>query len=259
MTPTAEDWQDFARRKEPQLLQVCRSLDLKHLASPRDLPDALLLHQTSRLQVYYAPFGLQRPRVVPLLMVGLTPGFAQARLAYEAWQQADGDRERYESLFNRNVVFAGPTRLNLIRYLDDIGVADALQLPTAAELFTTRQDLMAAYSMLRYPVFVGSELRNYGGTDAAHKDPWLQSMIQHLFLAHVQRQSRQTLIVPMGKYPGRVLRELAGQDPTLEARTLWGFPHTSGSNGHRHAQFLAGRDLFRQKVAAWKQSLARAT
>jgi hypothetical protein len=255
VTPNAQDWQDFARQREPQLLQICQWLDLKQLKSPLDLPAELLLHETPRLQVYYAPFGLQRPRVVPIMMVGLTPGFAQARLAYASWQQADGDRERYETLLNRNVVFAGPTRLNLIRYLDDIGVAAALHLATTAELFSTRQELMASYSLLRYPIFVGPARKNYGGTDAAHKDPWLQSMIEHLFVPHVKRQGPQTLFVPMGKYPGLVLRELTRQNPMLSERILFGFPHTSGSNAHRHTQFLEGRDEFRRKVAAWSYHL----
>ncbi|HYX32149.1 MAG TPA: hypothetical protein VE954_03485 [Oligoflexus sp.] len=247
----AREWQDFRTIKEPQLLQICRALPLSRIKSARDLPDVLLLYRTPKLRVYYAPFGLQRPAVTRIMIVGLTPGFAQAWRAYEAWQEAHEDRDRYEARFIQNVVFAGPTRQNLIHYLDDLGVAQALQLSTSAQLFTTHQHLMATYSILRYPVFVGSELKNYGGTDAAHKDPWLQSMIEHLFLDHVRRQSVHTLIVPMGKYPERVLRMLMDEDPSLENRTLLGFPHTSGSNGHRHQQFQTRRADFLQKVSAW--------
>jgi len=63
------------------------------------------------------------------------------------------------------------------------------------------------------------------------------------------------LVVPLGKAAGLGVR-LAGADP---ARVLDGFPHPSGSNGHRVRQYGRERDRLAAAVRAWAGGQETAT
>jgi hypothetical protein len=250
-------WQNFTNDQEALYQKICLELDLSRIQSAQDLPRSLMLHQDQSLHIVYAPFGLLPQKKARVVIVGLTPGFQQAWKAYENFQKAQGDLDVFAKLLIQNVVFAGSTRSCLIAFLDELGLAEALNLTSTAELFQTRTDLLMPFSLLRYPIFVGDALKNYGGTDSVHKRPIIQAMIHEIFYPYLMAQDPEALIIPMGKYPALALQALTTKDPMLVQRTLLGFPHTSGSNAHRWGQFAKGKAGFQAKIDAWAQSWKR--
>ncbi|MNG08705.1 hypothetical protein D3C84_920820 [compost metagenome] len=61
---------------------------------------------------------------------------------------------------------------------------------------------------------------------------------------------REALIIPLGVNVENVLRQLVAENQLEEERCLWGFPHPSGANGHRHRQFAAHYQDMKERLAA---------
>jgi hypothetical protein len=48
-----------------------------------------------------------------------------------------------------------------------------------------------------------------------------------------------------------VMVELVKRGEIAEERVLFGFPHPSGSNGHRHTKFAEQREPMREHIRHW--------
>lgn len=187
------------------------------------------------LAVYYAPFEGPVNREARLLLVGLTPGWTQTKIAYEVCRE-----ELREGATNAAALravrseapFAG-MRNRLCGWLDGLGVAKWLGVGTTHELFEERRDLLQSTSLIRYPVFVGDLGQNYRGTI---QSPLLWSIIDAVFVPQLNRLPN-ALIVPMGVTVASALRELSVEADSC----LYGFPHPSGANGHGPAQYREHR------------------
>ena len=197
------------------------------------LNSRFLLGREAPLEVYYAPLhGITaNARVV---IVGLTPGKSQMLKAFQAARTLLSEGWRPPRIFDeirRRMAFAGPMRTNLIAMLDKIGVAERLDLPTTAALFDDASEYLHSTSALRYPVLKNG--RNYSGSPNIDNSRFL---------------SDNALVVPLGR---AVERALAHLDLDCSRRTLWGFPHPSGGNGHRVAQFKSEYAQLRRAVSDW--------
>ena len=149
------------------------------------------------------------------------------------------------SEIRRQMAFAGTMRSNLIAMLDRIGVAERLDLASTAALFERASDHVHSTSALRYPVL--RERRNYSGSPKVESSRLLTEMTT-ANLPQELEQLPDALIVPLGRAVEGALGYL-GFDGSR--RTLRGFPHPSGGNGHRVAQFKSEYPQLRRAVRAW--------
>ena len=207
-------------------------------ANPTDrdvVTSDFLLGEEGRIEVYYAPLhGVTTD--AKIIIVGITPGIQQMVAAFAEARRLLHEGMKPPHLFKeirRRMAFKGPMRTNLIDMLDKIGAADRLELASTARLFDDASHLLYSTSALRYPVF--NQGRNYTGSNPPiHRSPLLKSLLTSTLLPDLN-QVPDALIVPLGKAVTTDALKIIGLDK--ERRVLRGFPHPSGGNGHRKAQF----------------------
>lgn len=120
------------------------------------LRDGSRLHMASHrvgsrmIDVFYAPFE-HVEREARVVIVGLTPGRHQALVALETYREALGSNmDPAEALRTAKVAasFSGPMRANLVRMLDAVGLAGALDLSTTAEFWSTASTMVHFTSLV---------------------------------------------------------------------------------------------------------------
>jgi hypothetical protein len=234
-------------------------------AALRDTP--FYLGASGPLEVYYGPFDHLSAQA-RLVLVGITPGRHETALAYRTAR--DGlARGLSPAAIARRVKaaasFGGPTRAHLTAMLDGIGVPaalglpgaaaglgvpDGIGLPSTAALFTPSDaDLLHATAAVRYPV-------QHRGQDYAGASPPLArhaGLLEFVeaYLTPELALLDRALVVPLGKSVEDVLRLLVARGALDPGRCLFGFPHPSGRNVARAAQYAARQPALRRAVAAW--------
>ena len=216
--------------------------------SPLDVArEAFLLAREGRLAVFYAPLHAITPNA-RVVIVGLTPGRSQMVAAFQEARRLLRDGWHPPHLFQeirRRMAFKGSMRTNLVHMLDRIGVANRLGLGTSANLFGNASHHLHSTSALRYPVFVDG--RNYSGSPKIWQSPLLTRIVT-ANLPFELEQAPDAFIVPLGKAVEDALALVGFRD---SPRTLTGFPHPSGANGHRVKQFRSERQRLQRAVHAW--------
>jgi hypothetical protein len=219
-------------------------------SSLQDLPTELQLFADGRIRIVYAPFGFVN-RAAKVAIVGLTPGWQQASIAYQAAIDAirhgaspiEAHRRRKSA-----AAFAGSMRRNLIHMLDEAELYNHLSISSTADLFDS-PDLHAT-SALRVPVFY-RDGRNYKGRDPKPtKHPVLVEMIEGILAPELENVPK-ALIIPLGVAVSECLSHLCSHGQLEASRCLFGFPHPSGANGNRTRQFEAVKVDLRARIRAW--------
>jgi hypothetical protein len=207
-----------------------------------------LIGREGKLQVFYAPVDAIATDA-RIVLVGLTPGWQQMRLAFEACRDALVDEHSDDeclSAVKANAAFAG-MRSRITTWLDDLGVAAWLGIDSTSALFEKRRDLVQGTSAIRYPVFSGDDWQNYTGySPSPDRSELLMSIVRARLVPELATMP-SALVVPLGNAVSGLLTSLAGVDPS---RCLLGFPHPSGANGHAPKQFASQRDDLRRKVSS---------
>ncbi|WP_316568741.1 hypothetical protein [Neobacillus sp. YIM B06451] len=202
-----------------------------------------------KLEIFYSPFEYINTSA-RILIAGITPGMHQMRVAYQTvhgFRGKDAPDEEILREVKKQSSFEGPMRRNLVAMLDELGLADHLGIPTTMDLFGKANHLVQTAFILPHAVFfVG---KNYNG---ARPDPWktelLRSQIETYF-AKEHSVLNAPLIIPLGVNVLRVIEEL-GKSAQLDTSYLVaGFPHPSGSNGHRHKQFAENKEKMRREIS----------
>ena len=244
---------------------------LRSLADPVQLTgevaDALTIDRDGSLRVIWAPFDYMPKRPV-LVLVGITPGRFQAEKAvatFRAGLRCGLDTQGALRHVKAIASFSGPLRANLVAMLDHIGLHDALDLSSCADLFGAAGEPVHFTSALRYPVFIQGA--NYSGTPGILQTPmllrWVDTalgeearkknlkvgvglMCRHCeargeLLNRIREEARLlpgALWVPLGRKPAMALHHLAARGIIDPRRILDGLPHPSGANAERIAFFL---------------------
>ena len=212
----------------------------------------LLLYSNGPLEIYYAPVDAVN-ETARILIVGIMPGRQQAALALQeasrAMAEGIEDQETVLLRAKNTAAFAGVMRRNLISMLAGIGVAGKLGLESTSELWSTSADLLDSNPAVLYPVFV--EGQNYGGAAPALGDePILSAFVSQVLAAALELTPR-ALVVPLGKAVEGALASLIQSGSLDGSRCLHGFPHPSGSNGHRVGAFGRNREVLADTVKQW--------
>lgn len=201
------------------------------------LPASMRIATDGRYSVFYAPFDHVNldARVV---LVGLTPGAHQARVAIAAAASALRAGHAHDvaaRLAKEAASFSGPMRKSLVAMLDSIGLHRHLGIAGCAALFEERTDLVHFTSMLRYPVFVGT--KNFSGSPDPLRIEMLRDQFERYFVPEARRL-RNAWFIPMGATVARAMRFLVDRGDLPANRVLAGLPHPSGANAERIAVFL---------------------
>jgi hypothetical protein len=215
------------------------------------MTDAFRLEHEGDLAVYYVPFEQINPgaRVV---LIGITPGFTQMRIAYEVARDGLRDGLSHEEILERvdeTASFAGSMRSNLNRMLDDLGLPGMLGIDHSEQLFAEHSGLIHSTSALRNPVFVAG--RNYTGSSPRIAETPLLRQEVVTTLGPELAQVPDAIVIPLGRAAQSALELLVADGVVARERCCLGFPHPSGANGHRARLFTAERSHLTQTLTAW--------
>ncbi|WP_454192967.1 hypothetical protein [Paenibacillus sp. Marseille-Q7038] len=234
--------------KSKSYLPFIRTLPIKDQYSKQDLLiEDLLMEQEGQIEMYYAPHNEYINPLAKIVLVGITPGWTQMELAYRMVIQSLHRGETWEEACKAAKMaarFAGSMRTNLIKMLEELELPHYLGIEKASDLFDPKATLLHTTSLLRYPVFVDKQ--NYNGhLPSLTNNEFLYKKVAESFPQEISMLDGP-LIIPLGKSVEKVLRQLAHQNKIQAGNYLWGFPHPSGANGHRHKQFETAKpDMIR--------------
>ncbi|MFC7680743.1 uracil-DNA glycosylase family protein [Paenibacillus sp. GCM10028914] len=233
-----------------QYKHALRSLPKDRMLAKEDLlVDDLLMARSGKLEMYYAPHNEYINPSARVMIIGLTPGLTQMRTAIQAakvvMDKGLSDEEICRTA-KEAARFAGTMRSNLIDMLNGIGLDRYLNISSCDELFRDQQKLLHTTSLLGFPVFV--EKNNYSGT---HPNLLSNPFLKQTALASICEELdhiKPVLLIPLGKIVESVLHHLVAAGKLNADQCLWGFPHPSGANGHRHKQFAYHQDQMKEKI-----------
>lgn len=204
--------------------------------------------EQKNLEIYYAPFEYINEKA-KILIVGITPGLHQMKQSYSTiinLKDKPLDDEQILHEVKKNSSFEGPMRKNLIAMLDELELHNFLGINSTSELFSTASHLVQTTSVIKYPVFYKG--KNYNGsTPNILKTELLKKYIVENFANEVI-QLHNPLIIPLGVNVSKALSYLTTNDYFNSDSILYGFPHTSGGNGHRHKQFAENKEDMKRKI-----------
>ena len=213
----------------------------REIAADVTLNGRLLLAQEKTFSISYAPFD-HIEHGAKLVLVGITPGEQQARNALlEARRRLIAGND-YPSALKAAKTFAsfsGSLRRNLVTMLDHIGLNRWMGVPSTADVWNSRHELVHFTSALRYPVFVGG--KNYSGTPSMVATPVLrEALIRNL--GEEVAALPNAVWVPLGPKVTEGLGLLVKLGLLSADRLLLGLPHPSGANAERIAYFLGRKE-----------------
>jgi hypothetical protein len=233
---------------EPRIrrLPVKRPLTTADIFKP-----AFRLEQHGRLEIYYAPMDWLRP-TARIAIVGITPGQATALIAYQTAVAGLAAGHSPARLLN-DVKAAAPFsgfRAQLVQWLEYLGVHRHLGLTSAQALWTDEgRRYFHSTSAVRYPVLADG--KNYNGTSPTlAKHPLLTHYVDEV-LGPELAAIPDALVVPLGVRVDEAIARLISAGALSASRCLVGFPHPSGSNGHKTKQWEANRAGLKRKVTRW--------
>jgi hypothetical protein len=215
------------------------------------ITDRFLLFTDGPLAAYYAPFHDMNLKA-RVAIVGLTPGWTQMERAFRTARQGLAEGVEDEALFRlitRASDFAGYMRKMLVKWFDEIALNTRLEILSCAALFGSSIELVHTTSAVSAAIF--KDGKNYTGYNPSLLTlPKFQTFIAENFAKELALLP-EAVIVPLGKIAGEIVQFLHDENHVTLNRCLVGFPHPSGSNGHRFREFAEGRDEWREKLQAW--------
>jgi hypothetical protein len=224
-------------------------LSLNNFEKSDILTDKFLLHRENNLEMYYAPHNEYINKDAKVFIIGICPGWTQTQIAYKTANEGLKRNLPFEEIQKQckhNSRFAGSMRKNLIEFLDELGLHRYLGISCCADLFDNDNNLLHTTSVLPFPVFINN--KNYTGHNPdILKSNLLSSYVEKYFYPEAKLLS-DALIIPLGKSVDDVLDDMVKKQIIKSDNILFGFPHTSGANGHRKKQFDANREFFSEVI-----------
>ena len=227
--------------------EVIKELPLKNKYTKEELLiDKFLIDKENNIEIYYAPHNEYLNPKAKIFIIGITPGFQQMSTAIAtARKELEVSDDIEEIQYKCKIVarFSGSLRKNIISMLDGIELNNIFNLQSCSQLFDEDDYLLHTISLIPYPVFVKKQ--NYTGhTPKLIKSQFLMNYIYDNFINEFKKleKSEEILLIPLGKAVEEVLINLKDNGIIKEEQILIGFPHPSGANVNRVAQFEANRD-----------------
>lgn len=238
--------------KLPQFLP--KILTLTELNKQTLLTNSFLLDEEYNLHMYYAPHNEYINTEAKIIIIGITPGWNQMKTAYSRLVKSINEGEDLEKMLKSAKIaasFSGTMRKNLIVMLDKIGLAEALNIDSSSQLFSTYRPYLHTTSIIKYPVFYQG--KNYTGhTPTIDQSKLLKRYAYEVFPNELAQITEPALVIPLGKATENVIRTV--QSKNEQHTYLYGFPHPSGANGHREKQFKQNQKQLENKIEIWRNS-----
>lgn len=237
-----------------EALSDTTSLEKKDL-----LKKEFLIASEDELEIYYAAHNEFIHTKANVLIVGITPGWNQMKIAYESVIKSLLLNKEKEELLRQAKVdagFSGQMRLNLCHMLDEIGLAELFDLNSSTELFTTNHELLHTTSLIKYPTFYKG--KNYTGhVPSIENSNLLSHYAYSAFPRELEKLENPLLIIPLGKAVEKVIRKLKDENKIKQHTCLYGFPHPSGANGHRKKQLSDNKEELREVIVKFDTKINR--
>jgi hypothetical protein len=210
------------------------------------------------LELRYIPFDPLPAPGARIMLVGITPGKTQLRLALEAARQAMAQGLDDDEVIRRAksaAAFGGPMRTNLIWMLDRIGLPDALGIASTEALFAADAHLAVTTSAVCHAVLIHGE--NWNGRRPKILRHSLTRMFVEQVLAQELRWSPDAFVIPLGDIPALAVERCTQIGAVHPTRVLRDLPHPSGANngriyGSQPPTFRERLPELQRQVAAWR-------
>ena len=213
-----------------------------------------LIATENTLDMYYAPHNEYINEHARIVIVGITPGWTQTKMAFQVARNAfmAGDSLSEVSKKAKAAArFSGTMRRNLIAMLDACGLQHLLGMSSSERLFTDEEQLLHTTSCIKYPVFRHG--KNYNGhTPQVNHSPLLRKYAYHVFPKELAEIEAPYLLIPLGNAVSLTIRQLMEEGKLPNADCLFGFPHPSGANGHRMKQLETMRPELARQIASFR-------
>ncbi|MCM3747753.1 hypothetical protein M3223_10330 [Paenibacillus pasadenensis] len=210
----------------------------------------LLLERSGPLEMYYAPHNELAGGAARIVVAGLTPGWRQMEISLRVMRRclvSGGTPLEACREAKRQARFAGSMRTGLLDMLEKLGLREQLGrvMPWPDEAYDEGlsgpadlldHPMLHTTSVLPCPVFRNGA--NYSGHQPPlRRDSWLWNISLNHMRDELGHMASSPLLVPLGKAVEEVVQQLVHDGELTDEQVLWGFPHPSGANGHRHRQF----------------------
>jgi len=237
-----------------QTLSIDSSLTKKDL-----LTKSFLMARDGDIKMYYAPHNEYINKKAQIVIVGITPGWTQMKVAYHQFIKSftSGDH-LVTCLFKAKVAagFAGSMRTNLLYMLDHSGIPKSFDISHSSDLFEKNRHLLHTTAIIKYPVFLNE--KNYTGyRPSTEHSSLLRHYAYSIFPYELSQITPPALIIPLGKTVEKVVFKLLKEKKLPNHHYLTGFPHPSGANGHRIKQFQHQKRQLRENVYKWSRKLKK--
>lgn len=231
--------------------QLVAALPDRALGPPDVLTPELRIWGEWDIACHWAPFD-HVPAHASMVLVGVNPGIDQALTAFTAARdalRAGAGWHAAQDAAKRSAAYTGPLRTNLLHMLDEIGLAQALGVTSAASVIGRPASPVHLTYAVRHPVSVLG--RDYDG-----RRPQLlryARLAAYVFevLGPELEALPEAIVVPLGRIAGEAVAALVEAGRLDTEQCLLGMPHPSGANGHRESDFGRARLELRLQVEHW--------
>jgi hypothetical protein len=213
---------------------------LRHFARNEIPPPELLIQPPEgRYAIYYVPFEYVNAGA-KLVLVGITPGPEQIRLASDAACLCIGEKLPSHEILRRAKAaagFGGSMRERLIKILDYLRIPQFLGIEGSATLWGEHQSLVHTTSILRYATFQDGKTFN-GPFEKIAKCRFLLDQFQRSFVTELEELSPDAVFLAMGPVPYEALEWCTGRNVIRTTQILGRIPHPSSKSGSAVPYFL---------------------
>lgn len=251
------------KMKQPKFeffLPAIQILDITKPLTKQDLLiDTFLIEQENELAMYYSPHNEYINDQAKLIIIGITPGWNQMKVAFEEIRHCLDSKQKFtvEQMLGqakKAASFSGTMRKNLLNMLDQCGISQILHVENSASLFEEQRHFIHTTSVIKYPVFYKN--KNYTGHQPkVEHSQLLTTYAYEVFIEEINRMKSPALIIPLGKMVEEIIKNILISGRLTEHVYLFGFPHPSGANGHRIKQFKQNKALFTSIIRKWERKL----
>ena len=201
---------------------------------------ALYLQQSIRHEVYYAPFEYINTQA-RLVIVGITPGVTQLKLAYAEAQRLLQSKTSEEDAL-RGIIsaaaFGGQAmRPNLLRMLRHFDFAAILGIDDEAELWGSAAGCLHSTSVIPHATLKAGKMFA-GNFCEIRESVALRKLFDQEFIKSLVELNEEVLYIALGKTPLDALRHCIDLGVIRESQVLGGFAHPSRASGSQVAIYL---------------------
>ncbi len=194
----------------------------------------------SRYQLQYIPFEYVN-RDARLVIVGITPGMNQLRLAYEAAKvglKANWGDEKTLKYIKQQGAFGGSAmRPNLLKMLRHFDFERLLEIGDATSLWGNNSHLLQTTSVVPHAAFKAGKMFA-GSFDEVMRSHLLRECFEESFLPTLAELSPDAMYVGLGPCPLDALKWCADRGLIKRSQLLGAFCHPSSSGGSMTRYFL---------------------